>query len=87
MYIHLGQSVVVLKKGIIGIFDMDKCTLSHLTRSFLSESEKRGEVAAVSDELPKVFAVYEEGGKRKVYLSQLSAATLLKRWDSNDFEQ
>jgi hypothetical protein len=82
----LGQNVVVSKKGIIGIFDMDKCTSSHLTRRFLSDSEKKGEIVSVSDELPKVFAVYEERGSRKVYLSQLSAATLMKRWDLNDFE-
>lgn len=86
MYIHLGQNVVVPKKEIIGIFDMDNCTSSRLTRAYLENADKRGDVVAVSGELPKVFAVCEYKGKRKIYLSQLSSATLLKRWESGDFE-
>ncbi|NMA36839.1 MAG: DUF370 domain-containing protein [Papillibacter sp.] len=86
MYIHLGQNVVVPKKGIVGIFDMDICTSSGITRSFLIKAEKEGEVIAISGDLPKVFAVYENKGTKKVFLSQLSSQTLLKRWDTGDFE-
>jgi hypothetical protein len=86
MYIHLGQNVVVPKKGIVGIFDMDICTSSGITRSFLIKAEKEGEVIAISGDLPKVFAVYENKGTKKVFLSQLSSQTLHKRWDTGDFE-
>jgi hypothetical protein len=86
MYIHLGQNVVVSKKGIIGIFDLDICTSSALTRNFLQKAEKDGEIIDISGELPKVFAVYEEKGVRKTYLSQLSSQTLLKRWDTGDID-
>ena len=28
MYLHLGQDTVITTKSIIGIFDMDRCTVS-----------------------------------------------------------
>lgn len=86
MYLHLGQDVVVMKKNIIGIFDLDNSTSSGITRDFLTRAEKAGRVYDISGELPKVFAVCEKDGKSIVYLSQLSSATLLKRWESDSFE-
>lgn len=82
MYIHLGQDVVVPKKGLIGLFDIDNCTSSAITRSFLAEAEKNGEIVDISGELPRVFAVYENRGERRVYLSQISSSTLMKRWEA-----
>lgn len=79
MYLHLGQNTVVNKSSIIGIFDLDGTTVSTKTRKFLTESEKRGQVFNVSDELPKSFVLCEENGKITVYISQMSSGTLLKR--------
>lgn len=42
MYLHLGQSVVVPFRDVIGLFDMDNTTSSHITRSFLNRAEKEG---------------------------------------------
>lgn len=87
MYLHLGQSVVVPFGDVIGVFDMDNTTGSHLTRDFLNRAEKEGRVVDVSGDLPKSFALCATGtGPPKVYLSQLSAATLLKRVESGSFE-
>ena len=79
MYLHLGQDTVVRDSTIIGIFDMDNTTVSKHTRRFLSRAEKKGRVEAVSVELPKSFVVCEDRGSETVYLSQLAAATLLRR--------
>ena len=79
MYLHLGQSVVVPEASIIGIFDLDNTTGSHITRKFLSQAEKNGRIVNVSDELPKSFVVCNENNDTKIYLSQLSTQTLLKR--------
>lgn len=87
MYIYLGQDVVVKKKNIIGIFDLDNTTTSHITRDFLARAEKRGQIVDISGNLPKVFTVCESKGKSSVYLSQLSSATLQKRWETGLFEQ
>jgi hypothetical protein len=86
MYLHLGQNVVVLSETIIGIFDLDNTTGSHLTRVFLNGAEKAGQIVNISDDLPKSFIVCCQNGATKVYLSQLSAATLLKRSETSFFE-
>ncbi len=80
MYIHLGQGTVVCSRDVLGIFDLDSTTVSKHTRKFLEKAEKNGDVITVSYELPKSFAVVSNGkGNAKVYISQLSTSTLLKR--------
>ena len=80
MYLHLGQDTVIRKEEILGIFDMDSSTVSKLTRDYLSQKEKKGNLIMVSYELPGSFVVCtDKNGDEKVYISQLSAATLLKR--------
>ncbi|MBR5496010.1 MAG: DUF370 domain-containing protein [Oscillospiraceae bacterium] len=79
MYIHLGQDVVVNKKNIIGIFDIENTSISKFTKEFLSESSKKHRVVTVSYELPKSFVVCKEKDETVVYISQISPVTLLKR--------
>ena len=42
MYLHLGKGSVISTDEIIGIFDLDITSQSHLTRSFLAAAEKAG---------------------------------------------
>ena len=79
MYLHLGQSVVVRESSVVGVFDLDNTTSSHITRKYLGYAEKEHRVISVSDELPKSFIVCNEDNKTTIYLSQLSSQTLLKR--------
>lgn len=80
MYIHLGQETVIKSSDVVGIFDLESTTISKNTRTFLAKAEKNGEVETVSYELPKSFIVCAEKKKnRKVYISQISSATLQKR--------
>ena len=79
MYLHLGQETLVKEKDIIGIFDIENTTVSKNTRRFLNLSEKRKEVINVSYEMPKSFIVCSNNKKTKVYISQISSSTLLKR--------
>jgi hypothetical protein len=78
MYLHLGQNIVVPEAEIIGVFDLDNTTGSYITREFLSAAEKAGRVTSVTDELPRSFVLCGDG-ETKVFLSQLSPQTLLKR--------
>jgi len=114
MYLQLGQNAVIMETDVIGVFDMDNTTGSHITRRFLSESEKAGRVISVSDDLPNAFIVcdaprrkaapasapaagsgvrpYREGAGAgsaaegltgvKVYISQLSSQTLVRRFET-----
>ena len=80
MYVHLGQSTVVRSDEIIGIFDLEKTTVSRPTRDFWAAATARGAVVNVSPEMPKSFVVTAEKGKETaVYISQISPATLHKR--------
>ena len=79
MYLHLGAGAVVRTDSIIGVFDLDNTSQSHLTRSYLTAAEKRGQVVNVSEDIPKSFVVCRDGAKTIVYLSQMSPQTLQRR--------
>ena len=82
MYLHLGQGTVVRTDSIIGIFDLDITSQSHLTRKYLNLAEKNGQVINAAEDIPKSFVVCSEGESKQVYLSQMATATLLRRWES-----
>ena len=87
MYLHLGSSVVIRQRDVLGIFDLDNTTWSRITREFLTRAEQAGQVVTVGDDLPKSFTLCQNArGGVTVYLSQLSSATLLKRAESGSFE-
>lgn len=79
MYLHLGEKTVVRTDSIIGIFDMDTSTISKWTKDYLSNATKNKRVINVSMELPKSFVVCNENNEIKVYVSQISSQTLMKR--------
>lgn len=79
MYLHLGENTVVRTDSIIGIFDMDTSTISKWTKDYLSNATKNKRVINVSMELPKSFVVCNENKEIKVYVSQISSQTLMKR--------
>ena len=79
MYIHLGNEMVVKDKDIVGIFDLETTTISKHSRKFLEVAEKNKQVINVSYELPKSFIVTSKNKQNKVYISQISTATLQKR--------
>lgn len=79
MYLHLGQDTLIKIKDIIGIFDLDKATVSKRSRNYLTAKEKEGKVYNVATDLPKSFIVCQRDGEEVVYISQLSPQTLMKR--------
>lgn len=85
MYLHIGQDVMVRKREIVGIFNMENTTVSGHTKAFLARAEKSGRVEYATLDLPKAFVVCAPTGKRTahqnetVYISQLAPATLEKR--------
>ena len=78
-YLHLGKGTVVNTESIVGIFDLDITSQSHLTRRYLRLAEQAGQVVNAAEDIPKSFVVCRDGEKTRVYLSQMAAATLLKR--------
>lgn len=79
MYIHLGRSTLVKQSHIIGVFDLENTTISKHTRDFLKRSEEKGIVINVCTDIPKSFVVVKDAVEEKVYITQISAATIRKR--------
>lgn len=83
MYLHLGNGKIINTDSLIGIFDLDITSQSHLTRKFLTMSEKAGQVINAAEDIPKSFVICEENGKISVYLSQMASSTLLRRTEES----
>ena len=79
MYLHLGRDIAVSYSSIVGIFDFDTSTHSHLSRQFFDRAEEKGQVVVVTDELPRSAVVCIENGEQVVYITQVSSQTLYKR--------
>lgn len=79
-YLHIGMSVMVDPRRVIGIFDLDNTSTSKLTRRFLDGAEKEGVVQSACEDIPRSFVVCDHPYHRQIiYLSQLNSQTLLKR--------
>jgi len=79
MFIHLGGNVVVAKKNIIAIMDLEACSHSVHTKNFLRMSAEDGFVIKISDDEPKAFVLAERKKKTIIYLTPISSMTLFKR--------
>lgn len=79
MYIHLGNDITILKKNIIGIFDIEKTTVSKITKEFLANSSKKNEVKDVSYKMPKSFIILENNEKKSLCITNISLKTLKNR--------
>ncbi len=83
MYLYLSADKAIKTDDIIGIFDLDTTTVAKstaaITNDYLSKASKAGEIEDYSTDLPKSFVVCEKDGKQKVYITQVSSATILKR--------
>lgn len=84
MYLHLGNDIVVNRKDVIGVFDMDNTTVAKSSRKFLSEAQKMDIIVNASEELPKSYIITQHNKKTKVYISSISPSTLLKRAKSSN---
>ena len=77
MYLFLGGDVTVKKDDVIGIIDIEECSVSRITADFLNASQKQGRVVSVSDDMPKAFVVCSE----KTYITNVSNTTINRRCD------
>ena len=79
MYLPLGSDIIVRKKDIIGIFDLDKIEVDTGAMEFLRGSERRKEVTVVGDGIPKAFVVVNSKDGTRVYITTVSASSLRGR--------
>ena len=79
MYLHIGNNYSVDVRDIVGIFDIENTTVEKCTKLLLERAEKEKKCIYTTYEMPKSFIVTLNDGRERVYISQLSAATLRKR--------
>lgn len=79
MFLHIGNGKSVLKKNVIGIFDLDTSTVSKTGKDFINKKEKEGLVEYDDFDLPRSFVLVKENGKYKVKLSRISSTGLKMR--------
>lgn len=79
MFLYLGGDITVKSKEVIGIFDIEECSVSRTTAEFLNFSQKKGKIVNVSDEMPKSFIVTDS----KTYISNVSNRTIALRAREN----
>ncbi len=75
MYLFLGGDISVKSDDIIGIFDIERCSVSRTTAEYLNFCQKNGRIVNVSDDMPKSFIVCD----KKTYISNVSNSTINKR--------
>lgn len=61
---------------IIGVFDLDKTTVSKRAREYLKEAQDNGRLVSLNEELPKSFIVKVDN---KVIISKLMTKTIENR--------
>ena len=79
MFLHLGGEITVKSDDVIGIFDIEECSVSRTTAEFLNFCQKKGIVVNVSEDMPKSFIVTE----KNTYISNVSNRTIADRAREN----
>lgn len=75
MYLFLGGEVTINSDELIGIFNIEECSVSRITVDYLAFCQKNNKIVNVSEEMPKSFVVCEN----KTYISNVSNTTINKR--------
>ncbi len=79
MFLHLGNDVYISEKDIVLIGNLDTATVSRYTKFYLEKCEKEGAIETVCTDIPKTFVVTRKKKKDRVFLTNISSITLLKR--------
>ena len=83
MFLHVGNDVYLPFKDIIFICNLDTASVSKNTQIYLNKNESKGKVETICEDIPKSFIVTRKMNKDKVYLTNISSATLIKRAEND----
>lgn len=75
MFLFLGGNITVNSNDVVGIFNIEDCSVSRITVDFLGECQRGGSIVNVSEDMPKSFVVCSD----KTYISNVSNDTINKR--------
>ena len=72
MFLFLGGEATVKSDDVIGIFDIEECSVSRITADYLNACQKKGQIVSISEDMPKSFVVCTD----KTYISNVSNSTI-----------
>ncbi|MCM1165071.1 MAG: DUF370 domain-containing protein [Lachnospiraceae bacterium] len=75
MFLFLGGDVSVRSDEVVGVFDIEECSVSRVTADYLNACQKNGLIVNVSEDMPKSFIVTES----RTFISNVSHGTIVKR--------
>lgn len=75
MFLYLGGDISVRSDDVVGIFDIEECSVSRVTAEYLNSCQRKGTVEYVSEDMPKSFIVTVD----KTYISNVSHSTINRR--------
>ena len=75
MLIHIGNEFLVEHDCVIGVFDIDNCSVGKKTRKYFSSEQGYKRIIATPSELPRSFIVT----KSNTLISGLSSTTIIQR--------
>ncbi len=75
MFLYLGGDVTVKSKDVIGIFDIEACSVSRTTVDYLNNCQKNKQIVYISEDMPKSFIITDD----KTYISNVSNLTINRR--------
>ena len=87
MFLHLGNDVYVNQKDIVAVCNLDTASVSKNTQIYLKKAEEMGIVETICSDIPKTFVIVRKKNKNKVYLTNISSVTLLKRSETSGENQ
>ena len=87
MFLHLGNDVYVNQKDIVAVCNLDTASVSKNTQIYLKKAEEMGIVETICSDIPNTFVIVRKKNKDKVYLTNISSVTLLKRSETSGENQ
>jgi len=76
LYIMIDKKTTIKLANLIGIFDLERTTTNNITRQFLDNAQKMGEVIQNVPGIPRSFIVTEKSGKQTVQLCIPASMTI-----------
>lgn len=78
--INIGGTTILYKNDVLGVFDLDAAATGLDTKRYLANMQSLGRVVTVGTDIPKAFVVTLKGRGEKLFVTQLSTASLHSRW-------
>ena len=76
MYVSVGQDTVIRSRDVVSVCDIDKTSISSITRDFLKKAQEENRVIVAAGDIPVSFILLTDGS---VILSPLNTLTIKRR--------